>query len=52
VSVDGHPIKRARMRTIEQGSSLSAKVRRFLQDPVAGCQGRLAERRVQATLRL
>ena len=36
VSVDEHLIKLARMRAIEQGTSLSAKVREFLQAYVGG----------------
>ena len=36
VSVDEHLIKLARMRAIEQGTSLSAKVREFLQAYVIG----------------
>jgi len=52
LSVDEQLIKRARMRAIEQGTSLSAKVREFLQDYVNGSQGGLAKHRAQATARL
>jgi len=52
LSVDEQLIKRARMRAIEQGTSLSAKVREFLQDYVNGAQGGLAKQRAQATARL
>jgi plasmid stability protein len=52
LSIDEQLIKRARMRAIEQGTSLSAKVREFLQDYVNGTQGGLAEQRAQATARL
>jgi plasmid stability protein len=52
LSVDEQLIKRARMRAIEQGTSLSAKVREFLQDYVNESQGGLARQRAQATARL
>jgi plasmid stability protein len=52
LSVDEQLIKRARMRAIEQGTSLSAKVREFLQDYVNGSAGGLARQRAQATARL
>ena len=52
ISVDDQLIKRARVRAIEQGTSLSAKVREFLQDYVNGSQAGLAEQRAQATARL
>ncbi|MDZ7590637.1 MAG: DUF6364 family protein [Rubrivivax sp.] len=52
ISVDDQLIKRARVRAIEQGTSLSAKVREFLQDYVNGPHAGLAEQRAQATARL
>ena len=52
ISVDDQLIKRARVRAIEQGTSLSAKVREFLQDYVNEPQAGLAEQRAQATARL
>lgn len=52
VSVDEQLIKRARMRAIEQGTSLSAKVREFLQGYVDGSQPGLAQQRAEATARL
>jgi plasmid stability protein len=52
LSVDEQLIKRARMRAIEQGTSLSAKVREFLQAYVDGSQSGLAKQRAQATARL
>lgn len=52
VSVDEQLIKRARMRAIEQGTSLSAKVREFLQGYVNGSQEGLAQQRAEATARL
>ena len=52
LSVDEQLIKRARMRAIEQGTSLSAKVREFLQDYVDGSQQLLARERAEATARL
>ena len=52
ISVDDQLIRRARVRAIEQGTSLSAKVREFLQDYVNGPQAGLAEQRAQATARL
>ena len=52
VSVDELLIKRARMRAIEQGTSLSAKVREFLQAYVNGSQEGLAQQRAEATARL
>ncbi|MBN8510570.1 MAG: hypothetical protein J0L57_18410 [Burkholderiales bacterium] len=52
VSVDEQLIKRARMRAIEQGTSLSAKVREFLQGYVNGSQQGLAQQRAEATARL
>ncbi len=52
LSVDEQLIRRARMRAIEQGTSLSAKVREFLQDYVDGSQSDVAKQRAQATARL
>lgn len=52
VSVDEQLIKRARMRAIEQGTSLSAKVREFLESYAGGSQDVLAQQRAQATARL
>ncbi len=52
VSVDEHLIKRARMRAIEQGTSLSAKVREFLQAYAGGSQDALAQQRAESTARL
>lgn len=52
ISVDDQLIKRARVRAIEQGTSLSAKVREFLQDYVNEPQIGLDKQRAQATARL
>lgn len=52
ISVDEQLIKRARVRAIEQGTSLSAKVREFLHEYVNESQGGLAKQRAQATARL
>ena len=52
VSVDDQLIKQARMRAIKQGTSLSAKVREFLQNYVNESEGGLAKQREQATARL
>jgi hypothetical protein len=52
VSVDAHLIKRARMRAIEQGTSLSAKVREFLRAYAGGAQDALAQQRAESTARL
>jgi plasmid stability protein len=52
LSVDEQLIKRARLRAIEQGTSLSAKVREFLQDYVSGSQQVLARERAEATVHL
>jgi plasmid stability protein len=52
VSVDEHLIKLARMRAIEQGTSLSAKVREFLQAYVGGSAQALAQQRAESTARL
>jgi hypothetical protein len=52
LSVDEQLIKRARMRAIEEGTSLSAKVREFLQHYANESQDGLARRREEATARL
>lgn len=52
ISVDEQLIKRARVRAIEQGTSLSAKVREFLQEYVNESQHGLAKQRAEATARL
>jgi|PlaIllAssembly_1097288.scaffolds.fasta_scaffold123187_2 plasmid stability protein len=52
ISVDDELIKRARVRAIEQGTSLSAKVREFLHGYVNEPHAGLAEQRAQATARL
>lgn len=52
VSVDEHLIKRARVRAIEQGTSLSAKVREFLHAYAGGSQDALAQQRAESTARL
>lgn len=52
VSVDEQLIKRARVRAIEEGTSLSAKVREFLQRYVNEPQEGLARQREEATARL
>lgn len=52
VSVDEQLIRRARMRAIEQGTSLSAKVREFLQGYVSGSPEALAQQRAESTARL
>ena len=52
VSVDEQLIRRARMRAIEQGTSLSAKVREFLQGYVSGSPDALAQQRADSTARV
>ena len=52
LSVDEQLIKLARVRAIEQGTSLSAKVREFLQNYVNESPGGVAQQRAQATARL
>jgi hypothetical protein len=52
VAVDAELIKRARMRAIEQGTSLSAKVRDYLQSYVDEAQDGLSRQREEATARL
>ena len=49
ISVDDQLITRARVRAIEQGTSLSAKVREFLQDYVNEPRIGLDKQRAQAT---
>lgn len=52
IAVDDELIKRARIRAIQQGTSLSAKVREFLQQYVDETEARLAQQRVESTARL
>ncbi|KNZ33569.1 MAG: hypothetical protein AD742_05200 [Methylibium sp. NZG] len=52
ISVDEQLIKQARVRAIQQGTSLSAKVREFLQDYVNETGGQLKKHREDATARL
>ncbi len=52
ISVDDQIIKRARVRAIQQGTSLSAKVREFLQHYVNESDDQLQTQREQATARL
>ena len=52
IAVDAKVIKRARMRAIEQGTSLSAKVREFLQAFVDSSSDSLADQRKEDTSRL
>lgn len=52
ISVDDTLIKRARIRAIEQGTSLSEKVREFLRGFVDESSGEAARQRAQATARL
>ena len=52
IAVDAKVIKRARMRAIELGTSLSAKVREFLQAFVESSSDSLAEQRKEDTSRL
>lgn len=52
VSVDEQLIRQARVRAIEQGTSLSAKVREFLQNYVDESDGAQARQRQEATARL
>ena len=52
VAVDAELIKRARVRAIAQGTSLSAKVREFLETYVEGTQDTLSRQRKEATARL
>lgn len=52
ISVDDELIKRARVRAIQQGTSLSAKVRDFLQHYVNESEEMLKQQRDDATARL
>jgi plasmid stability protein len=52
ISVDDQLIKRARVRALEQGTSLSAKVREFLHEYVNEPRIGLDKQRAQATARL
>ena len=52
ISVDDQLIKQARVRAIQQGTSLSAKVREFLQHYVNESDGQLQKQREDAAARL
>jgi plasmid stability protein len=52
IAVDDHLIKQARVRAIQQGTSLSAKVRDFLQAYVNEPDKTLAKQRADATVSL
>ncbi len=52
ISVDDALIKRARVRAIQQGTSLSAKVREFLLQYVSEADPDLQKQREEATARL
>ena len=52
ISVDDHLIKQARVRAIQQGTSLSAKVREFLQVYVNGSDDAFKKQRADATASL
>lgn len=52
ISVDQELIRQARVRAIQQGTSLSAKVREFLQDYVNGSEAQLQRQRADATAML
>jgi plasmid stability protein len=52
ISVDDELIKQARVRAIQQGTSLSAKVREFLQQYVNETDDVQQKRRDEATTRL
>lgn len=52
ISIDEQLIKQARVRAIEQGTSLSAKVREFLRHYVNEPDKGLAKQRAEATARL
>lgn len=52
ISVDDETIKRARVRAIQQGTSLSAKIREFLQHYVHESDDMLKKQREDATARL
>ncbi len=52
ISMDDQLIKQARVRAIQQGTSLSAKVREFLQQYANGSDDVLQKQREEATARL
>jgi plasmid stability protein len=52
ISVDDELIRLARVRAIQQGTSLSAKVREFLQNYVNESDVQLQQQRKEATARL
>jgi plasmid stability protein len=52
ISVEDEIIKRARVRAIQQGTSLSAKVREFLQHYVGESEDTLRQQREAAAARL
>jgi plasmid stability protein len=52
IAVDDELIKQARVRAIQQGTSLSAKVREFLQAYVSDSQQALQQQRAQDSARL
>lgn len=52
IAVDDHVIKQARVRAIQQGTSLSAKVREFLQVYVNGADDAFIKQRADATASL
>ena len=52
ISVDDEIIKRARVRAIQQGTSLSAKLREFLQQYVSESEDMLKRQRADAAARL
>ena len=52
ISMDDQLIKKARVRAIQQGTSLSAKVREFLEQYVDGTDDTLKQQREASTARL
>ncbi len=52
ISVDDEIVKRARVRAIQQGSSVSAKIREFLEHYVNESDDVLKQQRLDATSRL
>lgn len=52
ISIDDDIIKKARVRAIQQGTSLSAKVREYLRQYVSGSEDSLQKQRADATARL
>lgn len=52
ISVDDQLIKQARVRAIQQGTSLSAKVREFLQNYVNESEDQLKKQRQDAAAKL